>query len=104
MTFDHGMVNLPLDKRGEGSLDGQIDRHLKRIKAEDAVRREQALIDYRERSKAIPFTDEQLTSATIARVAHGWYRIIRVNKATVTLDDPHYAQFRVPLAKILEVK
>ena len=28
MSLDHGMVNLPLDKRGGGSLDAQIEREV----------------------------------------------------------------------------
>ena len=103
-SLDHGMVNLPLDKRGNGSLDAQIDRNLKRIKAEKEAARKAAIAANRERNKPVPFTRDDLIAAKAVRTSSGWHRVVRVNGGSVTVATGYSWNDRYPLAKILEVK
>lgn len=102
--LDHGIVNLPLDKRGAGSLDAQIDREIKRIKAETEVTRQKLIAANKERNKPVQFTREQLEAARIIRTSSGWYRVVKVNPKSVLVETGYSWSDRVPLAKILEVK
>ena len=102
-SLDHGLLNLPLSKRGAGSLDAQIDRNMKRIKAEEEAARRLAIAEHRERTKAVPFTTEELKAARAIRTRSGWHRVARVNTKSVTVETGYSWTDRYTIDKILEV-
>lgn len=102
--LDHGIVNLPLHKRGAGSLDAQIDREIKRIKAEKEALRKVLIEENRKRDIAVPFTREQYEAAKAVRTSSGWYRVVKVNPKSVLVETGYSWSDRVPLAKVLEVR
>lgn len=103
-TLDHGILNLPLDKRGAGSLDRQIDRNLKRIEAEKEAERRQAIAANQERYKRVPFTRDELEAARAIRTSSGWHRVVKVNTKSVTVSTGYSWNDRYELDKVLEVK
>lgn len=46
--LDHGILNLPLHKRGEGSIDAQLDRYRKAKEKEDRKMRKQVSKEFKE--------------------------------------------------------
>ncbi len=48
-SLDHGMLNLPLDKRGGGSIDAQLDRY----KADKAREERAEVREHSKRTKAL---------------------------------------------------
>lgn len=103
-TLDHGILDLPLHKRGAGSLDRQIARNLKRIRAEQDVERREVVAANRERATPVPFTRDQLEAARAVRTSSGWHRIVKVNAKSVTVATPYSWTDRYPIDKVVEVK
>lgn len=103
--LDHGILNVPLHKRGGGSLDAQIDRHLaeqKRLKAETyKARREAARVAEAER---VRLTAEDVKGARFVRDSCGWYKVVRVSAKSVTVETGHSWTDRIALNKVLEVR
>lgn len=102
--FDHGILNVPLNKRGAGSLDRQIDRNLERIKGEQEVERRRVIAAHRERTKPVPFTADQLKAAKAIRTSSGWHRVVKVNSKSVTVETGYSWTDRYTIEKVLEVK
>ena len=73
MAFDHGILNLPLDKRGYGSINSQLDRYkADQAKAEKAAAKEAVII--RRSDKAIArdlFTQHAQTAAESMEARRG---------------------------------
>lgn len=106
--MDHGMLNLPLDKRGAGSLDTQIDQW----KAQEAKRVSEA---HRESVRArktqkeaemarVKFTAQDLEGAKFVRDSLGWHKVVRVSAKSVTVSTNYSWTDRIALDKITEVK
>lgn len=102
--FDHGILNLPLDKRGGGSLDAQIDRNLARIRAEKDAERRRVVAANRERNTPAPFTRDELEAAVAVRTRTGWHRVVKVNTRSVTVGTDYSWDDRIPVERILEVR
>jgi hypothetical protein len=98
------MLNLPLHKRGGGSLDAQIDRHL-------AEQRRAARADYKARREAaaakeaarVRLTVEDVKGARFVRDSCGWHEVVRVSAKSVTVETGYSWTDRIALEKILEV-
>jgi hypothetical protein len=58
---------------------------------------------YAERTKPVPFTDDELKSARVVRTRFGWASVARVNEKTVTINGA-FGEDRLPMSAILEVK
>lgn len=56
------------------------------------------------RSIRLPFTREQLDAATHVRTVLGWYRVIQVQRVTVTVASGASPTDSVLVDKILEVR
>lgn len=102
--FDHGILNLPLDKRGGGSLDAQIDRNLAIIRAGKDAERQRVVAANRERNTPVPFTREELENAVAVRTRTGWHRVVKVHTKSVTVETRHSWYDRVSVERIMEVK
>lgn len=106
--FDHGTLNLPLSKRGAGSIDAQIDRHLaeqKRQARDEEKRRTAERIAAREAEKARPkLTADDVRGAVAVRDSYGWHRVVRVSAKSVTVETPYSWTDRIALDKVLEVR
>lgn len=106
MALDHGILNVPLSKRGR-SIDAQID-DWKRSEAA-ALRAERA-----ERTKArhaaraaekdrVKFTAADLAGAVVVRDDLGWVRVLRINEKTVTVAGGLGEQ-RIPVDSVLDFR
>lgn len=106
MSLDHGELNLPLHKRGGGSLDAQIDRHMaaQRREARAQQKRDhEARIAAREAEKARPkLTAADIKGATLVRDQYGWHEVVRVSAKSVTVKTQWSWTDRIPLVRILE--
>lgn len=106
--LDHGILNVPLSKRGGGSLDAQIDRALakqRRQAREDEKRRSVERRAAREAEKARPKpTADDVRGARFVRDQYGWHRVVRVSAKSVTVETPWSWTERIPLDKVLEVR
>ena len=104
--LDHGMLNLPLHKRGGGSLDAQIDRELakQRREARERQKRDHASrVAAREAEKARPkVTAADLRGAVYVRDEYGWHSVVRVSAKSVTVETQWSWTERIPLGRILE--
>lgn len=106
--LDHGALDLPLHKRGAGSLDAQIDRW-KREQAKEArqerQRQHEARIAAREAEKArTKITAADLKGATAVCDEYGWHRVVRVNARSVTVVTPYSWTDRIPLDKVRDFR
>lgn len=64
--MDHGVLNLPLDRRGGGSLDAQIDRHMATERRSTAARLKAARARYR---AALALAQAAIANVSDARMA-----------------------------------
>lgn len=80
-----------------------IDQAKAAVKAEQEAEQAKRAAQYAERTKAVPFTYEDLRAARAIRTAYGWHRVIRVNTTTVTVNGD-FGDYRVPEKNILEVR
>lgn len=107
--FDHGVLNVPLSKRGGGSLDAQIDRALAAERRE-ARRQRRAMAQERKAAKAAreangpKFTAADLEGAVLVRDRFRWHQVVRVNAKSVTVKTGHSWDDRIALDRILEVR
>lgn len=106
MTIDHGVLNVPLAKRGR-SIDAQIDDYKRvEMKARRAERAERtkARHDARAAEKArVKFTATDIAGAVLVRDDCGWVRVVRINEATVTVAGGLGEQ-RIPIASVLDFR
>lgn len=106
--IDHGELNLPLHKRGGGSLDAQIDRELAKQRA--AAREEWKQLQARAAAKkaaerARPkLTADDVRGSTLVRDEYGWHKVVRVSAKSVTVETGYSWTDRIPLEKILEAR
>lgn len=106
--LDHGALNLPLHKRGAGSLDAQIDRW-RAERAREARERQKrahaARVGAREAEKArTKLTADDVRGAVAVRDQHGWHRVVRVSAKSVTVETGYSWTDRIPLEKLLEAR
>lgn len=108
MSIDHGALNLPLHRRGSGSLDAQIDRHLAEQRREaqaEAKRIAGQRAAAREAEKARPkLTADEVRGAIAVRDEFGWHRVVRVSAKSVTVETPYSWTERIALDKVLEAR
>lgn len=106
--MDHGILNVPFSKRGGGSLDAQIDRHLAAERRE-ARRERRAMAQERKAARAAEasrtkLSSEDLADAVLIRDRNGWHRVVRVNAKSVTVKTGHSWDDRIPFDRVLEVR
>lgn len=98
---DPAYVNL----RGHlKNLDAEITKGKAIHDAESAVRGIELSIAYRERTKPVPFTAEELKAARAIRTVAGWHKVVRVNAKSVTVETGYSWTDRYTLDKIKEVR
>lgn len=85
------------------STERSVDEAMAEAKATKEAEQASMSAAYAERTKAVPFTREDLEAARAIRTHYGWHRVIRVNKTTVTVNGD-FGDYRVPEANILEVR
>ncbi len=107
--LDHGVLNLPLHRRGGGGIDAQIDRHLAAERREARRANRAAALERRAakiaREAAGPkFTAADLEGAVLIRDRFGWHRVVRVNAKSVTVKTGHSWDDRIALDRVLEVR
>lgn len=107
MSFDRGILNVPLSKRGP-SLDAQIDRALaeqQRQAREDEERRSAERVAAREAEKARPKpTADDVRGARFVRDSYGWHEVVRISAKSVTVKTPWSWTERIALDKVLEAR
>lgn len=110
MSMDHGPLSgirrksTPLQRaKDEASIHRRIDAAVVAVKAEKAAEAAAARASYAERTKPVPFTEEDLAAARVVRTMYGWQRVIRVNAKSVTVAGD-FGDYRIPKTTILEVK
>ena len=105
-SLDHGILNIPLSKRG--NLDAEIDRHLAEQRREARAQQKRdhgARMEARAAEKARPkMTAEEVAGARFVRDEYGWHKVVRVSAKSVTVETPYSWTERLPLAKVLEVR
>ncbi len=109
MSTDHGQfsgVKGMTPAKHAKNIDREIDRALAAIAADE---RDRAAEDKATRKTAreaevarVKLTHEDVKGARIVRTRYAWHVVVRVNSKTVT-DDAGF-EYRVPIAKILEVR
>lgn len=65
------------------------------------VRRYEQRIAERDR---VRLTRDDVVTTDLVRTAHGWHRVVRVNKTTVTVSTPYSWTDRIEFDRILEVR
>ena len=80
-----------------------VDQAKADIKAAQEAEQKQRAAEYAEKTKPVPFTEEDLNVARAVRTLYGWYRVVRVNATTVTCVGD-FGDWRTPKANILEVR
>jgi hypothetical protein len=108
--MDHGPLSgirrssTPTQRRKEAAgIEQTIDKAMAEVAAAANARAAELTAAYNERTKAVPFTEDELKAARVIRTAYGWYRLVRVNAKTVTAKDGEWTA-RVLKNKILEVR
>lgn len=106
-AFDHGVLNVPLSKRGR-SLDAQIDRALaEQRKAAEAAERERRIARkaaaYAEKVRP-KLTADDVRGARAVRTSAGWHPVVRVSAKSVTVATPWSWTERIALDRVIEVR
>jgi crotonobetainyl-CoA:carnitine CoA-transferase CaiB-like acyl-CoA transferase len=108
--MDHGPLSgirrtsTPTQRRKEAAgIERTIDQALAEVKAERAAEDAERAAAYAERTKAVPFTEDELSAARVVRTMYGWERVLRVNTKTVRVHGS-FGDYLVPKKTILEVR
>lgn len=80
-----------------------IDAALAEVKAAEDEEREAASAAYAAKHAPVPFTADDLAAARLIRTRYGWWRILRINRLSVTIAGD-FGDHRIPTKQILEVK
>lgn len=101
--LDHGMLNLPLSKRG-GTIESDIRKWRALSEVEQEIESLRNRIAYAKRNAPVPFTTEELKVARAVRTSAGWHRVAKVNAKSVSVETGYSWTDRYTLDKILEVR
>jgi hypothetical protein len=101
--LDHGMLNLPLSKRG-GTIESDIRKWRAVSEVEQEIESLRNRIAYAKRAAPVPFTTEELKAARAIRTSSGWHRVAKVNAKSVSVETGYSWTDRYTLDKILEVR
>lgn len=52
----------------------------------------------------VPYTQDELASASAVRTDVGWYRVVKVNRTTVSIEAGLPWAHKIPKALVLEVR
>lgn len=80
-----------------------IDQAKAAVKAEQDAEQASLSAAYEERTKPVPYTEEELNNARAVRTLYGWYRVVRVNTKTVTVDAD-FGEARIQQRAVREVR
>lgn len=81
-----------------------IDEAVAEVKKAQAVEYEALRAFAALRAAPVPFTEEQYQAARIVRTKLGWFKVVRVNTQSVTVETGYSWKDRVARSKILEVE
>ena len=81
-----------------------IDAALAELQAAEAAEAAERARVHAERTKPVPFTPTELKSARAVRTVSGWYKVVRVNAKSVSVESGYSWVDRIPVANILEVR
>lgn len=73
-------------RREDARTDRDLQTYTEYLAAEKDLAGKRARVERLEASAPVPFTEEQLRSATAVRTDVGWYRLLKVNRATVGVE------------------
>lgn len=106
--IDHGLINLPLHKRGHGSIDAQIDRGLREIAKANAAKEREHKAARKAAKEAeanrVRLELPDVLGAKVVRDEFGWHHVLKVNAKSVTISTPYSWTERIPFHKIREVR
>lgn len=109
--LDHGILSgirrtsTPTQRRKDAAaMDRSIDQAVASVKAQQETEAAEARARYAERTKAVPFTTEELRAARAIRTSVGWHRVVKVNAKSVTVSTGYSWNDRYTLDKVLEVR
>lgn len=81
-----------------------IDEAKAVVKAEQEAEQAKRAAEYAERNKPVPFGLAEFQAARAVRTVSGWYKVVRVNNKSVSVETGYSWTDRIPLANILEVR
>lgn len=109
--LDHGQLSgirrrsTPRQKRQHAAgIERTVDQAMAAVKAEKEAERTANIAAYRERTKPVPYTPEELKAAGLIRTELGWHKVVKVNAKSVTVETGYSWTDRIALAKVLEVR
>ena len=85
------------------AIERSIDEAKAEVKAEQEAEQAKRAAENAERTKPVPFTEDELKTARIVRTKYGWHRTLRVNIKTVKIYTAFGEQL-IPKSTILEVR
>lgn len=91
-------------RRRAAATERSIDAALAEVKTAKEVERQEAAAEYAAKHAPVPYTSEELATARLIRTRYGWYKVVRVNTKTVTVETPYSWTDRIATPNIIEVK
>ncbi|WP_215547159.1 hypothetical protein [Amycolatopsis sp. CA-230715] len=86
----------------------KFDLDMEAYKAYDAAEQEYksclSRVEWLRKVAPVPYTEEELRAATAVRLDDGWYRLVRVNKVTVSVEAGFPWPLKYKRDRILEVR
>jgi len=80
-----------------------IDEAKAQVKAEQDAEQAKRSAEYAERTKPVPFTEDELKVARIVRTKYGWHRVLRVNVKTVKIHT-EFGEQLIPKTTVVEAR
>lgn len=85
--------------------DAAIRRAAQRVERVEVLKRHLAALERATTAATKPLpTEEEIRSARLIRTKHGWEKVVRVNRSTVTIEVPPGWNDKVSFRKIFEVR
>lgn len=91
-------------RHGDKEIQRTIDEAKASLAADEAAAGAERLRRYREATKPVPFSADELKAATHVRLDTGWHKVARVNAKTVSVETGYSWTDRYALSKVLEVR
>ncbi|GAA1962181.1 hypothetical protein [Amycolatopsis minnesotensis] len=91
-------------KRAAKKMDLDLEAYQAFKAADDTYRGLLARVENLRKMKPVPYTEEELKAATAVRTDLGWFRLLKVNRVTVGVQDGFPWPHKVKRDRILEVR
>lgn len=85
-------------------IDAQIRRGAEHKRTVERLERELTALRQPAKPEPKPVTPEALAAAKFIRTRYGWHKVVKVNRATVTVETDYSWHDRIKVGKILEVR